>query len=156
MLHIITGKINSYKTTRMKEIFKQTQKGDGFVSIKTMKDHKVLYYELENLQSKTKQIHVVHTVNYPNHFTNYETLGPYAFDLDYLSEVEQYIEKLISNGIEPIFLDEIGILETNNKYFYPILKKIIDANIEAYITVRSSLVEKIIDVFDVTNYTIIE
>jgi nucleoside-triphosphatase THEP1 len=156
MINIITGKINSYKTTKIKKIFDDQKKGDGFISIKTMKDNNVLYYEFERLQTKRKQIGIIHTLHYPNHFTHYEQLGPYVFDLDYLQEIKQVIDELIAQKIEPIFLDEIGLLEVNKLYFYPILKKIVESELDAYITVRDSLVEPMIDLLGIQNYTIIE
>ena len=156
MINIITGKINSFKTTRIKELFEKDCCGQGFVSLKTMEEGKVLFYEFENLQAKTKQIGIINTANYPNHFTNYETLGPYAFDLDCLQEMTHHLEKWIEQKIEPIYLDEIGLLEVNKLFFYPILKRIVQEDIETYITVRSSLVEEVVEVFGLTNYTIMK
>lgn len=155
MINIITGKINSYKTTRIKKIFNEDKLGDGFISVKTMKDDKVLYYELEHLKTGVKKISIIHTRHYPNHFTNYDQIGPYVFDLDYLKEVEQAIEEMIEQKIEPLFLDEIGLLEVNKKYFYAILKKIKDSDLEAYITVRDSLLTSLIDVLKLKDYKII-
>jgi len=155
MINIITGNINSYKTTRIKNIFDEDKLGDGFVSVKTMKDDRVLYYELEHLQSSTKRIAIIHTAHYPNHFTSYDQIGPYVFDLDYLKEVEHMIEEMIIHNVEPIFLDEIGLLEVNKQYFYRILKKIVDSDLEAYITVRDSLVTSVIDIFELKDYKVI-
>lgn len=155
MINIITGKINSYKTTRIKKIYDEDKLGDGFISVKTMKEDKVLYYELEHLKTGLKRISIIHTKHYPNQFTKYDQVGPYVFDLDYLKEVEQQIEEMIKQRVEPIFLDEIGLLEMNKKYFYTILKKIVDSKLEAYITVRNTLVTSVIDVLKLKDYKII-
>lgn len=155
MINIITGKINSYKTTRIKKIYDEDKLGDGFISVKTMKEDKVLYYELEHLKTGAKRISIIHTGHYPNQFINYDQVGPYVFDLDYLKEVEQEIEEMIKKRVEPIYLDEIGLLEINKKYFYAILKKIVDSELEAYITVRNTLIASVIDVLKLKDYKII-
>ncbi|MGS0972274.1 MAG: nucleoside-triphosphatase [Candidatus Izemoplasmataceae bacterium] len=155
MINIITGKINSYKTTRIKKIYDEDKLGDGFISVKTMKEDKVLYYEFEHLKTGSKRISIIHTNHYPNQFTKYDQVGPYVFDLDYLKEVEQEIEQMIAQRVEPIFIDEIGLLEINKKYFYTILKKIVDSELEAYITVRNTLITSVIDVLKLKDYKII-
>lgn len=156
MLNIITGKINSFKTTRLIKVFNSVDGAEGFASIKKMENDKVLFYELENLKLKSRRIFIINTDNYPNSFTNYESLGPYVFDLDYLKEVEAYINSIIDVKVNAIFLDEIGILEVNGKFFYHILKEMIESDIELYITVRSSLLEKVISKFCISNYRILE
>jgi nucleoside-triphosphatase THEP1 len=140
----------------MNKLYDQFKKGDGYVSLKKMKKDRVLYYELMNLQTRKKQIFIINTDNHPNYFKEFETLGPYVFDLEYLKEVEDHIKQLIDYQIEPIYLDEIGILEAQEKFFSNSLKLLIDSGLDVYITVRESLVEKIIEVYNIKEYEIIK
>lgn len=140
----------------MKDHFAHQQKGDGFVSIKTMKDDNVLYYELERLSTQESRLFIIHTEHDTRRFSQYKALGPYIFDLNVLIDVEAVIDGFIHNRIEPIYLDEVGILEAKKEFFFPIIKKVLDSNLDLIITVRESLVKEIIQVLGVTQYTILE
>jgi nucleoside-triphosphatase THEP1 len=81
-------------------------------------------------------------------------IGPYLFRQDILSDIEAMILLSIEQGISPIYLDEIGVLELQGQCFASILKTIVKHDVEAYITVREDLVEDVISTFKITNYHI--
>ncbi len=155
MIHIVTGKINSNKTTKLLEMYQKNPVGDGFLSIKVMDNNKVLHYDLLELSTNISTTFIVHTKHDSTHFERSIPLGPYIFDLDQRDIVNNKIQTLLEERVEPIYLDEIGILEVRGLYFYDIVKELVESGLEVYITVRDSLVEDVLKTFDIKEYEII-
>jgi nucleoside-triphosphatase THEP1 len=151
MIYIITGKINSYKTTRLQELY-NTLKGDGFVSVKHMSQNKVLYYHIERLSDQSKSMFAIHKDHYPVLFEKVEQLGPYVFDKTVFEMVETTMEQCIKERISPLFIDEIGLLEMNHLGFYNTLKRLINSGLDVYFTCRTSLVESVVKTFNIKAY----
>ncbi len=155
MVHIIIGKINSGKTSKLLKIYDQLKTGDGFVSIKNMSGDLVIGYDIMQLSSKKKLPFVLHV----EHATiNYEVcckIGPYNFSKAAIKHMEKTIKQLIENNVTPIFLDEIGQLELDGKCFNDILMEMVNKEIELYITVREDLVNKIIKKYNIKSSHII-
>lgn len=154
-VHIITGKINCGKTSKLLKIYDQLKKGDGFVSIKNMNGDLVIGYDIMQLSSKQKLPFVLHE----EHATiNYEVcckIGPYNFSKVAIKHMEKTIKQLVKNNVSPIFLDEVGQLELDGKCFNIVLKELISNETELYITVREDLVNKIIKRYDIKSNHII-
>ena len=51
MIHIVTGKMNAGKSTKLGSIYNELQKGDGFISVKRMHYDKVHGYEIMRLST---------------------------------------------------------------------------------------------------------
>jgi len=68
MIKIVTGKINSKKTTRMMDLYLADHQGDGFISLKVMSDQKVYGYHAMKLSSREKRLLMVHKDFYLSEF----------------------------------------------------------------------------------------
>lgn len=156
MVNIITGKINSGKSTVISQLYNERQVGDGFVSVKRMQQNKVHSYEIMKLSDKSSRLLVIRAEYVDRDVLVACEIGPYLFLKKTLDYVESEIEKMIQNNISPIYLDEIGELELYDQCFDGIFKKILKANVECYITVRSNLVQKVIDKYNLVETNIIE
>ena len=152
---IVTGKINSHKTTRF-IAYHQKHGGDGYASIKHMKDKNVLFYTFMKLSTKETMKSIVHTKNDTTRFNVYESMGPYIFDEEALKIVERDVLNMAKHGVNPIYLDEIGLLELNKKYFYHTIKKLQKYPIDLVLTVRAHLVDDIIKLFNFKDVTLIK
>jgi nucleoside-triphosphatase THEP1 len=156
MIHIVTGKINSGKTTTILELYNTIQKGDGIISVKRMQHDIVHGYDLLRLSDYSTRPFVMHERFFTGDKSNIACqIGPYLFRQDILSDIEAMILLSIEHGISPIYLDEIGVLELQGQCFASILKTIVKQDVEAYITVREDLVEDVISTFKITNYHIL-
>lgn len=151
MIYIITGKINSYKTTRLKERY-NALKGDGFISVKHMSNNKVLYYHIERLSDQSKSMFAIHKEHYPVLFEKVEQLGPYVFDKNVFEMVETTMKNCIEQHVSPLFIDEIGPLEIAHKGFYKTFRRLLNSGLDVYFTCRASLVESVVKTFNIKAY----
>ncbi|GKX30038.1 hypothetical protein SH1V18_25180 [Vallitalea longa] len=151
MINVITGKINSGKTTKIINLYDELQMGDGFVSIKNMIGNKVHSYEIMQLSTRQKQLMVLREDFLTDSWCESCKIGPYSFSKDTLENIENTIRKFIKKNITPIFLDEIGPLELHNKCFHTIFRELLDNNCELYITIRKDSLEEIIKKYDLAN-----
>ena len=156
MVRIFHGNINSGKTTAMMSHYHKTLKGDGFISLKTMVGDRVKCYDALEL-SNGKTYKLAYHENYlPDTFEKNIILGPYHFDESSFSYMESYIEKCIKKNVSPIYLDEVGNLELLSKGFSSILKVLIQKDVDIIISVRSDLVSRVVDTFEIKEYCLVE
>jgi nucleoside-triphosphatase THEP1 len=156
MIHIVTGKMNAGKSTKLGSIYNELQKGDGFISVKRMHYDKVHGYEIMRLSTKAFLPLVMREEFSHTSIDVACQIGPYLFLSDTLKYVENEIEEMIKNAVSPIFLDEIGQLELYDQCFSDIFQKMVNSGLEIYITVREDLVEKIIEKFQIKKVDIIK
>ena len=154
MVHIITGKINSGKSTTINSIFNKSNLGDGFVSVKRMVGDKVHGYEIMKLSDKSMKLLVIRDEFYQNNYHISCQIGPYLFLQETLDYVEKEIRQMIQQGTTPIYLDEIGQLELYEQCFHTIFKEIIQSNTDCHITVREDLVEEVIRKYELNEVVI--
>ena len=142
MVSIVTGKINSGKTTQMLARYLNNPIGDGFISLKTMKDGRVMKYDLLQLSNNHETPFVVHELDLLNQEVATQ-LGPYCFLKEGLDDVEKRIEQMIQKSVEPIYLDEIGVLELKGQGFSNILKKLVASKLDLVLSIRQDLIEEV-------------
>ncbi len=153
MIHIVTGRIDSGKTTRMLTLHEQLG-GDGFVSIKHMGADGPLRYECQRLSSGERFTLAVRTAsNEPSPAAS--TLGPYRFFLEATKRVENVMSALVERRIEPLFLDEVGPLELRGDGFDAVVSLLVDSCLDVYLSVRQSALEQVIEQYGITNYRIV-
>ncbi len=224
MIYIVTGGIDSGKTTAMACIYERLRRGDGFISQKRAAAPNVGDLSLKNLiiksftGSRTRGAggrSISHFLNCltsqalnflssffslaaggikatvlpapttikGNNFIGYEIVrlatgerrmlaykesaappgwdeiyrcGPYHFSQAALEFAGAIINDIIARGISPIFIDEIGPLELQDKGFAPLLEKALNTGLDVYITVRSPCLDEVIKKFNIGDYRLIE
>ncbi|HOP57456.1 MAG TPA: nucleoside-triphosphatase [Bacillota bacterium] len=155
MVSIVTGKINSGKTGRMISIYEKTHKGDGFVSLKNMDGNTVLGYDAMQLSTGEKFPLVSRKGRNSVKFRQACRIGPYFFSQDAIDMIGEKIGEMIKNNVSPLYLDEIGPLEIEGKVFDNTLKAMISSGLDICITVRTGLLEKVIERYDIGEYRIV-
>lgn len=155
MIKIITGKINSYKTTRLIDYYQNYKQGDGFASLKVMHNDIVKEYNLLHL-SKNKKIPYIKRNNQDITEPVIYEIGPYRFLKSAFDYVETEIEKMIEKRVEPIFLDEISLLELKNQGFHQILIKLLAADLDLILVIRSDLLNDALAKYKFKDYKIIK
>jgi nucleoside-triphosphatase THEP1 len=129
-------------------------KGDGFLSLKTMSGKFVKRYDAYELSTSKDTILVIRKEDHDNETIRCQ-IGPYLFLEDAMNWIESSIIQMIENKVEPIYLDEIGLLELDDLGFSTILRKMVESNLELIISVRTDLVEQIIQKYSLKNVKII-
>jgi len=156
MITIITGPINSGKTTKMEDIFKSDREGDGFITLKLIENTIVEGFDIMKISSKEIKPFIRRRGNEPPEWKENCFLGPYTVSEKALKWVTEDIERLINNGLFPIYLDEIGVLELKEKCFYKILKEMLKTENEIYISTRDENLDAVISKFGITGAKIIK
>lgn len=155
MVTIITGPINSGKTTMIREIYKNHRSGDGFISIKNMKGSQVEGFDVRRLSTGKVRPFIRRSGEQPGGWKENCTLGPYTISDRVVEWVTGVIEKLIESEIEAILLDEIGVLEIDGKCFSEVLEKILSSEKDIFITVRDINLDAVVAQFGIADANII-
>jgi len=154
MVTIVTGNIHDGKTTKMINLF-ESNKGDGFVSIKNMEEDYVKGFDYLQLANKRTGPLATKRLIEPVR----DILGPYYFNEEAMHYIESELKVLVEEGISPIYLDEIGQLELDGKGFYQIVKWIIDnkkSHVKFYMSVRKAFVKDVIEVFKIKEVEVLD
>lgn len=154
MVTIVTGKINSGKTTKMLNCYEATHKGDGFVAIKIMQGNSVFGYDLKHLCGKTYHW-MIHQNHYQGQFEDEATFGPYHINLATLAIVSGIVKDLVTRRISPIYIDEVGVLELNGGGFHNLISEVLAARLDLVLAIREDLVKPFLAHFQIKDYELI-
>ncbi len=151
MINIIKGNSNSGKTRYLKNLYKETPKGDGVLSLKYYEKDEFLGYNLFHLKTGKQKPFIRLKTKLPENWAEKYKTGKYSFSMSGF----QFAEEILRNIDEaPVYIDEIGPLEImQRKGFYQIVKNLLDRDIEIFLTVRDSLFDKLIATFSITGKT---
>ncbi len=161
MVRIVTGKIDSGKTTRLLEIYKLLGIGDGFIAKKYMTGTDVFGFNLVKLSTSQEYPYMIHDkqlrnlTGKKNEEVFADRIGPYRIYKESLALINNFYEGLIDSDISPLYFDEVGKLEISGKGYYQSIKDALDKNIDIYMTIREDLIEEVMLVFDISEYEII-
>ena len=153
MVGIVTGNINSGKTTRMKALYERYG-GDGFVMEKTMDGQWVRSYHALRLSTGEMRLLVLREGYDDPAFTEATRIGPYRFDADTLEWIRSTMHGLIEANVNPLYLDEVGKLELRGEGFDAILRELADKALPLYISVREDLIRNVIKRYGFKNVTV--
>ncbi len=144
-IKIVTGKIQSGKTTRLFQFINTQKSVDGILS-PIVNDKRVLYHISSKAMKKFQ-------VNKSNEDTI--SIGNYIF----LQESFTWANKKLLNGFsanpEYLIIDEIGKLELKGEGFYPAIKKILEqsnnSSTKLILVIRDYLLEDALQFFIIAN-----
>ncbi|EKQ52837.1 MULTISPECIES: nucleoside-triphosphatase [unclassified Clostridium] len=155
MISIITGSVNSGKTSMLIDIFRKLGKGDGFFNRKIYIDAHYVGQEvvrMQNGESKMWSTRIYQNDNW-NEVFKYEK---YSFSRNGLEFAESIIESIINSSINPIYIDEIGPLELQGMGFDKLFKKCLGTKKEIYVVIRNTCVNSVIERYNIKMHKIIE
>jgi len=155
MVKIVTGKMNDHKTSRMKAYYQSHPKGDGFISIKHMDNNLVHHYDLYRLSSQETYPYIIREDFYDGTSPIRYQIGPYLFYDAAFEIIENQIDDMIIEGISPIYLDEIGMLELDNKGLHHVLLTLLDQSVDLCLVIREDLVDDVIKKYHIKTYEMI-
>lgn len=145
---IITGEINSGKTTTMKRIYNESQRGDGFICQKSYCDSIFTGYDLIRLSDGFTLAFIRLKGEYNSHMQTIFSTGKYIFLKESFNRVLELIEDMMDSGIDPIYIDELGPLELKKECFYQTILDIKSRGFSLVTCVRHNSLEAIIKLFN--------
>lgn len=154
MINIITGAVNSGKTTKLIDIFNNIGRGDGFFNRKIYIDNHYIGQEIVGMQSGIKRLWSNRElqIGESQQVFSYKKYNFYKEGLEF---AENIITIILESGIEPIYIDEIGPLELQEKGFHKLFKECLESGKELYVVVRESCVKDVIKKYGIQKYQII-
>lgn len=157
MIHIITGKMNSGKTTKILAVYQMIQQGTGIVSKKKMIGESVYGFFGHVLSTGDDFPYFIHKSQLKqgkNHDRFVCQIGPYYVYESAQAFVEAFYQAEIAKHTSPLFFDEVGKLELQGKGFASSIQKALQEDIELYMTVREDLIDSILAYFQIKDVEI--
>lgn len=151
MIYIVTGPVNSGKSTRLLSIYNNTKNGDGFYLKKTFKGSVYTGQEIIRLSSGIKMPFSYLADFMPEVWDEAYRYKHYSFSRAAL----KFAEDIIAENFNPSYLDEIGPIELAGEGFYNIFIKLLKTNKDIYTVVRYECLSDIIKKFNIKNYCIL-
>lgn len=148
MVIILTGPVNSGKTTLLRraveELRKQNFNLDGFLSDAVVHAKKKIGYNLLDLKMNRS----IPFIRKSGH-KDWQKVGPYFFIPEGLAWANQVIRR--SSEAEILIVDEIGPLELSGKGLWPVLEKVLSQRVQKFFFVlRRNIVEDFLDMAALT------
>ena len=155
-LHIVTGVVNTGKTSRMKELYCQTPSADGFLSEKVFSGGVFLGYRLVRLRSGEGRLFALTEEAFHGQYREICRLGPFIFSQEAFSfGIRGLLSLYRDDNVTAIFLDEAGPLELGGLGFARILPILLHSGKDIYLTVRRACLEQFLIEFDIGEYELI-
>lgn len=156
MVTIVSSAINTGKSTFMRKLFADMTGADGFVCIKTIHNDIHTGYNLLHLPS-ARQISFIRKLPFiePGWREIYQIGENYSFSETGFEFAQQIVDEAISKKVSHFFLDEVGPLELQDKGFAEIFRRLLKEKIDLTIAVRSHLLDKVCEKFNLTDYKIL-
>ncbi|MGL4780802.1 MAG: nucleoside-triphosphatase [Bacteroidales bacterium] len=155
MITIITGDKNSGKSTYLKNWYSLTRTGYGIISEKTFFGEMHIGYDIFFLSNEDK-LPLCRLPQYTEDLLSKDLIqqGRYLFCSHTFKTVEnRLIEGLINESV--LWLDEVGFLELYGYGYAKVIDEAQKRHIQLRITVRQSLLDKILHKFRLNDCRII-
>ena len=156
MIYIVTGNINSGKTTRLLSLYEKQLKGDGFILPKIYIKGKYAGQQITRLLNRQSVSFSRKQGFIPENWVEKYCLDTYSFCTEGFDFAFEIIQEAIKNNSNPIYIDEIGPLELEEKGFYQFLPELLESDLTIIISVRRLLLKNILDRFKIKKFIIIE
>jgi len=153
MINIITGEINSGKTTALQTLYRHLQKGDGIALPKYYRDGEYCGQRILQLATGQAELFSLRQEHIPAGWTErYRLNNYYSFAEKGMFLAENICGKIIKEQINPVFMDEIGPLELQKQGFYAILGQMIYLKKDLYLVVRKSCLDDVLRLFAISSF----
>lgn len=154
MLHIVTGEVNTGKTTRMKELFLLRQEAaDGLISEKIGEGGDFRGYRLVHMQGRTTMELALLSDVYHGQFPKACQFGPFVFSLPAFRFGVDLLRRLCADPtVGTVFLDEVGPLELRGQGFAAVLPVLLHSGKDLFLTVRSDCLHEFLDFHRIRQY----
>ncbi len=155
MITLVSGPIDSGKTTMLAKHFAEQGQGDGFLSEKFYQDGRVQGYVARRLSTQETLPWLVRGGDSSHPFIHEARIGPFHANLDTLKVMEKAYETMMQKRVSPIYLDEIGEWELSGQGFDSIFRKMLSSKNDLVVAVRKELLTRVIDHYELKDYCIL-
>lgn len=155
MVFIITGAVNSGKSTYLLSLYQKQKTGDGFYNRKLFNGIAFIGQELVWLSTEISCPFSFRINSIPEEWDELYTYKEYSFSKKGLLFAKSIISDILQNS-EPAYIDELGPLELMEKGFYHEFQSLLKLRKDIYTVIRYECLSDIIKKFDINEYRIIK
>lgn len=155
MITIVSGPIDSGKTSLLAKHFAEQGRGDGYLSEKFYKNNQVQGYVARRLSTQATLPWLIRDDDDLKPLINEARIGPFKANLETLWAMEKAYEAMIKKGVSPMYLDEIGEWELSGQGFDAIFRKMVLSKCDLVVAVRKELLTKVIERYGLKDYCIL-
>jgi nucleoside-triphosphatase THEP1 len=156
MVTVLKGGINQGKTAKILEIYSRGKSGDGFITKKVFKKGVFSGYEIVRLSSQESRPFIFKMGHEPENLPRVFKYGQFTFSGDGIDFAEEIMIDVINKGIDPVYIDEIGPVELQEKGFYKLFRMALESGRNLFVTVRESCVDDVLRLLKINDYEIID
>lgn len=149
MVTIITGEIDSGKTTRLISLYKSNRQGDGFALPKFYWNGIYIGQKIIRLSTGVSTVFSLKRPFLPSGWREMEYYKNYSFSEGGMLFATQTVDCIIESHSSPVYLDEIGPLELEGKGLCELLLRMLAVKTDLYITVRSACLQDVMERFQI-------
>ncbi|MBU1012462.1 MAG: hypothetical protein KKG99_05610 [Bacteroidetes bacterium] len=151
---IISGQKQSGKTTYLVNFLKINKADgnnyEGFVALGTFKNGVRNSFSLINISTNDEMLFMN-----SEPISNAPKQGKFYINPEGIAFGENILKKALNSDCKGVVIDEIGPLELNNEGWAGQFKLLLNTDKEIVITVRTSLIQRVISFFELKNFVII-
>lgn len=157
MIKIVSGDIDSGKSTWMFRDFSKHPDADGFICRKTFTGKTHCGYDLVHLRSGRRVSFIRKIAFIEADWQEACKIGEkFSFHRQGFSFADDIYNQAVSSCASSFYLDEIGHLELQNLGFADLLRKLLQTRMNLVIAVRETLLEQVIKHFSINTYQVIK
>lgn len=156
MIYLLSGPINSGKTSWILKDFQQFPDADGFACRKVWEAGQHIGYDLQHLQTGFACPFIRTPDHHPTGWEEAAQLNDrFSFSAAGFLFARHITLNAILNNVKRFYLDEAGHLELCGQGFNHIMQALLGAQIDLVLVVRESLVEQMAEAYKISTYTLI-
>ncbi|HNX77207.1 MAG TPA: nucleoside-triphosphatase [Candidatus Rifleibacterium sp.] len=156
MIYILTGPINSGKTSWILKDFQSHPEADGFACKKVFTGGEHIGYDLVHLPTGMACPFIRVAGHLPPGWEEVALLNErFSFSAAGLLFARHITQNAILNSASRFYIDEIGPLELSGRGFNHLLTALLGAEIDLVIAIRDSKLPEILAAFKITSYELI-
>jgi nucleoside-triphosphatase THEP1 len=155
MVNIITGEINSGKTSRLLTLYGEINRGDGFFCRKNYIANHYAGQVIVRLTNGASTCFSCKQTFKPPGWDEAYTYEDYSFSRRGLLFANQIAMEIVRNNTQPVFMDEIGPLELADRGFHEMLIQFLHLKTDLFIVVRASCLREVINKYNISSLRII-
>lgn len=152
MITILTGAVNSGKTTRLMSLYKKEKQGDGIALPKIHVKGQYVGQDILRLSTGASVPFSRVLPHLPKGWDEGERYQNYSFSLGGITFGRAVLGEMIKSPVNPVFIDEIGPLELLGEGFYSVFYTLLSCQKDMVVTVRDSCLVGFLTKFELCDY----
>ncbi len=157
MIYLLSGPVNSGKTTWVLNDFNEHPDADGFACKKVWLNGLHVGYDLFHLATGLSCPFIRVPEHLPPDWEEAARLGDrFSFNSAGLLFARHITQNAILNHAGRFYLDEVGPLELSGQGFNHLLEALLGADIDLVMVVRTTLLQRVIETFRISDYRLID